>query len=165
MKTCFKCNNEKPLNEFYKHPKMGDGHLNKCKECTKSDSKKTYSKIQSTPELAIKERKRQRLKEQKRRLDGKTKQYPKKNTHIKANDLLSYAIRHKKITKKPCEICGKHNVQGHHEDYSKPLDVTWLCVRHHNDRHIHLRDMATLSMEPLTIEEFVSKLKFNLSPA
>lgn len=34
VKTCFKCGKEKSLDEFYTHPRMKDGHLGKCKECT-----------------------------------------------------------------------------------------------------------------------------------
>lgn len=41
-KKCFKCNFEKPLDLFYKHPQMPDGHVNKCKECNKKDTKSDY---------------------------------------------------------------------------------------------------------------------------
>lgn len=44
MKNCFKCNIAKPLDKFYKHKGMQDGHLNKCIECTKKDNKTSNGK-------------------------------------------------------------------------------------------------------------------------
>ena len=44
MKICFKCNTKKELKDFYKHSKMKDGHLNKCKECNKKDVQNNYAK-------------------------------------------------------------------------------------------------------------------------
>ena len=61
-KVCFRCNVEKTLSDYYKHKQMADGHLNKCKDCTKKDSKKRESKIRSTPEGVEAERKRHREK-------------------------------------------------------------------------------------------------------
>ena len=35
----------------------------------------------------------------------------------------------------PCEVCGEAKAQAHHDEYSKPLDVRWLCVEHHRAHH------------------------------
>ena len=36
-----------------------------------------------------------------------------------------------KLKRSPCRICGKPNAEAHHDDYTKRLDVDWLCRKHH----------------------------------
>lgn len=49
----------------------------------------------------------------------------------KARKKLRNLIARGKITRLPCVVCGEEKTHGHHEDYSKPLEVIWLCVNHH----------------------------------
>ncbi len=56
--------------------------------------------------------------------------YPDKS---RARGILNNAVQRGKIIKGRCEVCGSVKVQGHHPDYSKPLDVVWLCVKHHSE--------------------------------
>lgn len=40
------------------------------------------------------------------------------------------------LVKQPCEVCGTdENVEAHHDDYMRPLDVRWLCKIHHAEHH------------------------------
>lgn len=59
-KVCFKCKRELPIDNFYKHPQMADGHLNKCKECAKHDVHEKYMENIESPEYVEKERARGR---------------------------------------------------------------------------------------------------------
>ncbi|MCR4304963.1 MAG: hypothetical protein NUV63_12205 [Gallionella sp.] len=45
------------------------------------------------------------------------------------------AIEAGTLVRKPCEVCGTHPAHGHHDDYSKPLAVRWLCPAHHREHH------------------------------
>lgn len=54
---------------------------------------------------------------------------------MSARNKLRYAVMVGKIKKQPCEICGEIKTQGHHTDYSKPLDIMWLCTVHHGMQH------------------------------
>jgi hypothetical protein len=40
------------------------------------------------------------------------------------------------LIKEPCKVCGTNeNIEAHHDDYSKPLDIIWLCRHHHRELH------------------------------
>lgn len=53
----------------------------------------------------------------------------------KARQSLRNAVYRGVIVKKPCRTCRDKKVQGHHEDYSKPLIVQWFCSKHHKQIH------------------------------
>jgi hypothetical protein len=67
-----------------------------------------------------------------------TKRFRSKNPEkARAHRLVSYAKQTGKLVPQPCEECGAADAHAHHEDYSKPLEVRWVCQRCHN-RHHHL---------------------------
>ena len=39
------------------------------------------------------------------------------------------------LKREPCAICGSPKSEGHHDDYTKPLRVRWLCRLHHRQAH------------------------------
>lgn len=129
FKKCFKCGAEKPLNEFYKHRKMSDGHLNKCKECTKKDT--TKNRWDNISEKREYDRERGNRQDPEYLKSWRNK-FPVK---YKAHNALNNALRDGKIEKSPCEICGDEKSVAHHDDYNKPLSVRWLCQAHHKQWH------------------------------
>ena len=54
---------------------------------------------------------------------------------ISAQRKAQYALNRGKIFKEPCSVCGETISVMHHDDYSKPLEITWLCVSHHQYLH------------------------------
>lgn len=133
MKECFKCKITKPLTEFYKHPEMSDGHLNKCKDCTRKDTVSNYEKRKDYYRAYDKARAKTEKRKISRRkhLQTHRKKYPKAN---KARQAVTNALRAGKIKKEPC-WCGETKVEAHHPDYDQPLMVVWLCHRHHKEIH------------------------------
>jgi hypothetical protein len=49
--------------------------------------------------------------------------------------LKARILARKHIPLQPCEMCGEKG-QRHHEDYSKPLEVRFLCAFHHKQLHV-----------------------------
>lgn len=60
--------------------------------------------------------------------------------HTKAWRIVTKAIRSGKIKRGKCEKCKRRDTHAHHDDYSKPLSVRWLCPFHHAQHHLKLRN-------------------------
>lgn len=53
-----------------------------------------------------------------------------------AHEKLRRAVRRGELERKPCTQCsGTQSIHGHHPDYSRPLEVVWLCQRCHTEIH------------------------------
>jgi hypothetical protein len=168
VKTCFKCEKVKSLSEYYKHPKMADGHLGKCKDCTKRDTAKRCEVKSHDPSWVINEMIRHRKKSIKYRKDGyKTpSNYPLKKAWLLRNpekkqayQSVKKALRNGTLHKTPCIICGEKNSQAHHDDYSKPLSVKWLCSYHHGEIHHKQRISAVINNQWDSTEPSTSRPK------
>lgn len=59
---------------------------------------------------------------------------PEQKLKANARSYLNVYIRRGKISKQRCH-CGSYDVEAHHEDYTKPLEVVWLCRLHHLRYH------------------------------
>jgi hypothetical protein len=60
------------------------------------------------------------------------REYARRNKkYSKATEAIRQAINRGDLIRKPCIICGDNKSEAHHPDYSKLLDVRWLCKKHH----------------------------------
>ena len=53
----------------------------------------------------------------------------------KCRSVTNKAIRKKELLRLSCEICGSLNSEAHHDNYNEPLNVKWLCFKHHREYH------------------------------
>ena|SRR6185436_3835116 len=142
-KTCFKCRKSKTLESFYAHPRMADGHLNKCITCAKKDVNQRYHSAAGRKKIAAYEK--LRTKTQHRRLAALRYQAKRRRNRpgaYRAHMAVQFALRDGRLVRKPCEKCGNPKTEAHHDDYRRKLNVRWLCFKHH--REVHGQQVMTL---------------------
>ena len=151
-KKCFKCGEIKPLSLFYKHPKMADGHVNKCKECNKKDVRENrtdkveyyqeYDKVRgrdkSSSRIVNRKKKMMQERHDRREVYGHDPCISNDSSK-KATSSVSNAVRDGRLKREThCFCCGSaRHVQAHHSSYDTDmwLVVTWLCASCHQTLH------------------------------
>lgn len=141
MKKCTMCGLVKASDDYYRHPFGADGRMSRCKDCTKRAARINYRENRKHYQAYERarcqnpERRRKAREYQSGRLARAAEKY-------RARTAVGNAVRDGRLVPQPCEVCGSEKVQAHHEDYSKPLDVIWLCFEHHRARHGQTADAA-----------------------
>lgn len=127
MKECFKCKEVKPLDLFYPHKQMSDGFLNKCKECTKKESKARHYEKYKDPNFVEYERARGR--EKYKRLNYKEKQKKwNENKPWKNNYITKNLNRNLKV---------KRGFEVHHWNYNLDFLKDVFIMERTNHRQLH----------------------------
>jgi hypothetical protein len=158
-KVCISCGKTKKIDDFYKHNQMRDGHLNKCIDCVVEYQRerrvKNLDKIRAYDRNRKNKKDRtdmQKLRKEQLKIQNpdlyaekerdRTKKYRDKHKEkYRAHYLVAkYVLKGILVNPRLCQKCGsKGRVEAHHDDYSKPLDVLWLCPPCHALRHIEMR--------------------------
>lgn len=131
-KYCPRCGEEKDLTEFHVNRSSKDGRYSICKACILPLARERMRRL----EVRARENTRYaasaelRAKKQGRRM-AQYHQDPTK--YISRAQAQNAMVAGKLVAPQTCEMCGGPGLfEKHHDDYSKPLEVRWLCrVCHH----------------------------------
>lgn len=161
-KICKCCNIEKDIDLFYKKTRNKDGLDIYCKTCSKDKVKKynhsekgriravKYKSSKQRKEVLLRHSKTKSFKDAQKKYRNSDKgkefelKFKKANKYkMKARSVLNRMVKNGLIIKPTkCEICfvKSDKLEGHHEDYSKCLDVIWCCKECHTGIHYNKLD-------------------------
>ena len=144
-KLCRTCNIYKRFSEFIKRERNTTGFESQCRECicekqrirylNRSKDELKYNARLNKIKLYTAAKRSDPLSNRTNELSAQSEYKINNREKINAQASLNRYIRRGYITRLPCQICGDLKSQGHHEDYSRPLDVIWLCRKHHSEIH------------------------------
>ena len=126
-RICGLCRIKKPLEQYQRNKSNPLGRAYWCKECRREFDRERN--LRPDRKLYIKQWEQSGRGKELRSLARKKDRLQNKDKYC-ARRLLNKLIKESLIKRMPCEICGKEG-NGHHPDYTKPVEVVWLCRKHH----------------------------------
>ncbi len=101
-----------------------------CRECATNQRKKYLNKNPEKKSNILQ-------KQSERRKNSNLEQFKQL-----AREMANKAVKAGRLTRKPCEVCGiNENIDAHHDDYARPLEVRWLCKPHHAEHHKNTQEI------------------------
>jgi len=150
-KTCKRCGEAKPGLAFY-------DRQNVCKVCrceqvrayraANLERVREYDRARSWEPHRIAARNGYaRTERGKERMAAGSKEWAMRNPERrKAHILIGNALRGGKVIRMPCQVCGDAKTHAHHDDYTKPLEVRWLCAPCHTAHHKEMREQSRMEV-------------------
>lgn len=138
-KRCARCNEVKPLSAFPSHPTCSQGVRPECRPCRNEMVKEWRKANDASARATMKaanakwyaaNRDAKRASNQRWRREN-----PETYQHYNARNAVQRALTRGDLIKEPCLFCDDPDAHAHHHDYDAPLDVTWLCRKHHGLVH------------------------------
>ena len=139
LKRCCHCKEWLPKSQFWSNRSFPDGLSHLCRDC----ATEAIHKYQHTPKG---KKSRKRYIQSPKGLVAQHRADKKRSSSWKrhAQQVFQAAVRRGEIIRSPvCQQCGIWcATHGHHRDYTRPLDVVWLCRECHDAEHARLRNVA-----------------------
>lgn len=142
-KRCSRCKSIKLLTEYQTDRRELAGVRPECRACSKSSKRDKWDALS----ISEKEKSRSRWRVRHRQADYRQRERALRvsDPHEWARHQLRYAVTRGKIAKPShCQDCQmlkeKRDLHGHHDDYSRPLEVRWVCYQCHGKTHRAMND-------------------------
>lgn len=136
MKVCLKCTTRKRLDEFHRNCSTNDGLQSYCKDCQR-DINLQYARAHR--DVIDAQQKRYRERHPETNTSRVIQYYQDHPERLAAHNAVRRALRDGTLVRPAqCPVPGcrsNRNIVAHHEDYSKPLEVEWMCQSCHQTLH------------------------------
>ena len=132
-KKCAECGRDLSLGEFSKNKNSKDGLQSRCRQCFSAYNRANYAANREKIKRSVSAYK---INNPEKVLETRRRTCIKNPTRMNASRVVDAAVKAGSIVNPGvCYGCGcasdEHRIEAHHHDYSKPLDIVWLCTPCH----------------------------------